>query len=359
MQSMAVLSAMLQQRAPTAPALGAALGAQGKAARWEMALSLLMWARSAKFPLNTATSNICITACGAARKWDHALALFWNMTGDSSPNVITLNAAISACAAASQWVYALHLFSQAHALALKPNMMTHTSLIGAFAAVQKWEAALEQLRILSENHLVPDTVGLNAVIAASSQAREWAATLSLVQHSTELGLEDSFTLNTVMAAFQGSGRWELAIEQFSALRSANCTADEVTYRSLVSVAVRDTAMAVALSCFRDAVDVGLSSHCEKAERHVIDMHGLPLEAAWTAFCRTLLAKSLQNSASEIIIVVGVGHGSSAGQRVVAGALLDMLRLDLDPPVEVLHVESNAGRLRVPAESVSRWLFGIE
>jgi len=90
---------------------------------------------------------------------------------------------------------------------------------------------------------------------------------------------------------------------------------------------------------------------------------MPLEMARAAAANLLLRQALRPALEQGArperprdhkLIVGRGVHSPAGEQVLAPALLEMLRCELEPPLEVRWDEANAGRMWLSGRSIQEW-----
>ncbi|CAJ1424177.1 unnamed protein product [Effrenium voratum] len=212
----------------------AAIGACGKARRWQQAVHLL-GALIAEDLADVFSFTSAISACEKASQWRQALDLLTAVFAHKTePSVFTYNSALSACARGSQWQISLGLLQDFEARHLRADVVTYNCLIRS----ADWALALFFLRSLPSQTVRPTVISFNAALDACGKAGQWTQVLALLAEllarsgSGEVTLSE-VTLSTVVSACGRAARWQEAAAAWRRL-SISVVPNVVAFNALIS-----------------------------------------------------------------------------------------------------------------------------
>ncbi|OLP88823.1 Sodium/hydrogen exchanger 7 [Symbiodinium microadriaticum] len=123
------------------------------AARWEMAIALLVACPGLRVQPNEFTYNSVISACERSGQWVAALAVFDAMPSAIPRNVVTFGAVISACEKAARWQEALALTDLMESQGVARNAIIFCAAITACGQGEQWQPALSLLQQMTAESL--------------------------------------------------------------------------------------------------------------------------------------------------------------------------------------------------------------
>ncbi|CAJ1392188.1 unnamed protein product [Effrenium voratum] len=253
----------LQQLAGDVRSHQAAVGAFGKASKWQQALEVLWALPAASLEPNVIIYSMAISACEKGGSWQSALLLLEGINENTVEfDVICFNSAISACAKAAAWTQAVDLFRHLQS-SLQPDVISYNAVISACERSEQWELALQVLQDIGRRQIEASIISFNTAASACGRAEQWQQSLRLFteaqdrklqssmvsitaaidacgaggcwQGALELVLLSAFSLaacNAAISACGDNGRWRHALDIFSQLRSLQ--PDIITCSAMIS-----------------------------------------------------------------------------------------------------------------------------
>eukprot|EP00435_Cladocopium_sp_Y103_P054577 s1102_g17.t2 len=214
-----------------------------KLGAWQEALQLLSSVGTSKDP---GLCTTCISACGQAIAWRHALAL---LSGTPVPDAVMQGSVLGACAKASVWQQVLQLWQNFPAKLQRPNfdrgralnsvlaslgrgeqhaavlqvMRTELDVgwprdglaafnVGLKALAQSWREALQVLEMLRSSAcpLSPDVISYTTLITAVGGSA-WRMALQLLQQAERAKEMDGIVVNSAIRACEQAAQWVIAL----------------------------------------------------------------------------------------------------------------------------------------------------
>ncbi|CAJ1367613.1 unnamed protein product [Effrenium voratum] len=252
----------LQQLAGDVRSHQAAVGAFGKASKWQQALEVLWALPAASLEPNVIIYSMAISACEKGGSWQSALLLLeginentvefvWRFQpgGSQSPafqplshqardspydanlvlplqDVICFNSAISACAKAAAWTQAVDLFRHLQS-SLQPDVISYNAVISACERSEQWELALQVLQDIGRRQIEASIISFNTAASACGRAEQWQQSLRLFTEAQDRKLQSSVvSITAAIDACGAGGCWQGALELvlLSAFSLAACNA---------------------------------------------------------------------------------------------------------------------------------------
>ncbi|CAJ1420721.1 unnamed protein product [Effrenium voratum] len=240
----------------------AAVGAFGKASKWQQALEVLWALPAASLEPNVIIYSMAISACEKGGSWQSALLLLeginentvefvWRFQpgGSQSPafqplshqardspydanlvlplqDVICFNSAISACAKAAAWTQAVDLFRHLQS-SLQPDVISYNAVISACERSEQWELALQVLQDIGRRQIEASIISFNTAASACGRAEQWQQSLRLFTEAQDRKLQSSMvSITAAIDACGAGGCWQGALELvlLSAFSLAACNA---------------------------------------------------------------------------------------------------------------------------------------
>ncbi|CAE7938753.1 unnamed protein product [Symbiodinium necroappetens] len=228
------------------------------------------------------TSSALMAAEGEAALWEEALSLLWTMVSKRSADVFSFSTAMTACTAGGEWELALELLSSMNEEQVRPNVVALSALQAAAAAGSCWREALELLATMVETAQAPNEITLLAVIDACGSGQKWNAALGLLMSAQELRIRLSQASYTVaMSACEAGRQWEQALCTLRSMPSAALMPNEISLSATTLACQRQAGWVIALQLLgRGPLKVGLGSvsalrlaallgSCENVEQWVV------------------------------------------------------------------------------------------
>ncbi|CAE7411210.1 unnamed protein product [Symbiodinium sp. CCMP2456] len=229
------------------------------------------------------TSSALMAAEGEAALWEEALSLLWTMVSNRSADVFSFSTAITACTAGGEWELALELLSSMNEEQVRPNVVALSALQAAAAAGSRWREALELLATMVETTQAPNEITLLAVIDACGSGQTWNAALGLLMSAQELRIRLSQASYTVaMSAFEAGRQWEQALCILRSMPSTALMPNEISLSATTLACQRHAGWAIVLQLLpgTGSAKVGLGSvsalrlaallgSCENVEQWVV------------------------------------------------------------------------------------------
>lgn len=196
----------------------AAVKACHQAARWEMAIALLVACPGLRVQPNEFTYNSVISACERSGQWVAALAVFDAMPSAIPRNVVTFGAVISACEKAARWQEALALTDLMESQGVARNAIIFCAAITACGQGEQWQLALSLLQQMTAESLERSTIACNSAISACEKAKQWQCALDLLWQMPEGGnVWDEVAFSAATSACGKAGRWSEALALLGAM----------------------------------------------------------------------------------------------------------------------------------------------
>eukprot|EP00397_Hematodinium_sp_SG-2012_P011639 GEMP01011784.1.p1 GENE.GEMP01011784.1~~GEMP01011784.1.p1 ORF type:complete len:693 (+),score=130.56 GEMP01011784.1:140-2218(+) len=401
------------QIAPDIVTYSAAISACERAAKWQRALDFLSQMCRANIRGTTIAYNACISACAKAAQWQQALQLlsYMNSQLDAAvaPDLISFNACMSACGKGGAWKWALHLLDQLRTSNnLSPDVISFNTCMSACEKIAEWPSALALMDVMVQSNIHPDVISYNACISSCARAHEWQRALTLLdrmQHAHQLAptvvslnacitacvgtspennnwqralaifdrmqqgyysnvIPDDISYNALMAALGTSKcRWEHALELFYAMPSSTM----VSIRTIIDALTYCGQSTQATNVYRKLSEMGKINHWKHksdAASCAIDLHEFPLSVAKCAV-RMVMEDFRVTSPScmqyprkrmHLLIICGRGaHSAGTNGPTLKPAIARMCEEEFFPPLEVSVREDDPGVIRVPFESIEKWV----
>eukprot|EP00439_Symbiodinium_sp_Y106_P033019 s632_g3.t4 len=208
------------------------------------------------------TSSALMAAQGEAALWEEALSLLWIMVSNRSADVFSFSTAITACTAGSTWELALELLGSMSKEQIPPNVVALSATQAAAAAGSRWREAMELLTSMLETTQAPNEITLMAAIDACGSGQKWNAALGLLMSAEELRIRLSQASYTVaMTACEAGRQWEQALCTLRSMPSAALIPNEISLSATTLACQRHAGWAIALQLLPDrgSAKVGLGS----------------------------------------------------------------------------------------------------
>ncbi|CAJ1446921.1 unnamed protein product, partial [Effrenium voratum] len=176
--------------------------------------------------------TIAISACGKARKWRQALALFRGMeTQAVQANTVTYGACISALKA-DQWLLCLEMLEEMPQRGVPRSPIAMSAGISALG--ERWELSLQLLGSMREEQISPDTVACNACISACASSAQWPMALHLLHAMPAAELApDIISFSAAIGSCEEGQQWEKSLALFHDIQSRGMRLDDFSYNALI------------------------------------------------------------------------------------------------------------------------------
>eukprot|EP00397_Hematodinium_sp_SG-2012_P068636 GEMP01112613.1.p1 GENE.GEMP01112613.1~~GEMP01112613.1.p1 ORF type:complete len:163 (-),score=30.57 GEMP01112613.1:190-618(-) len=131
--------------------------------------------------------------------------------------------------------------------------------------------------------------------------------------------------------------------------------DVIAYNAAIVACKRSDQHILASELYREAYDCKLYNHWKPSLDHpLIDFHEYPSLVAKAAL-RVIMDELKSNPMEQdLVLIVGQGYHSD-GDPKLKTAMLNMLSNGFTPPLVGTVQGANAGRIRVSAKSITRWI----
>ena len=160
----------------------------GKSSQWTEVLQLVALAREP----DSIFLSAAISACGQARRWKAALAVF----RCGKKDVLTCDAAMSVCEKSNQWQHVMQLFDEMTSTNIQKSLRTFTTTI---KACKMWTAAIEYLQQLRQSSLQPDILLYTVLLNTIASDSKWEVAVATLDDMTRNALRaDSFIYGAVI-----------------------------------------------------------------------------------------------------------------------------------------------------------------
>ncbi|CAJ1407761.1 unnamed protein product [Effrenium voratum] len=327
-----------------------------KSENWESVLGIFEEMRGRSLQRDVIIFNTTASACERRHFWQQALSLVASSFDEQvQPDQMLCATAVAASGRSQQW--------QLVAQVLEDMRAVPKGFGGCHAAVMafsrcNWQMSLAELEEMQRWFFVPDKAAYSAASRACAGASEWQMALAVGEEARSAGLSlDESSLEEIAAARRGvrpaghndiaaeqrpgvldpqcyentieacarSRQWQVAVHLVAEMREASLEPHAATMAQVSEVMVREDQFPGAMALYRGSQDLGCGAKID--QKGLVDLHGLCLEVAQMAVCTATLDAAIGlhgNSLRSLDFIVGLGHNSDAGERVVAPAVLQML-----------------------------------
>mmetsp|Transcript_42777 Transcript_42777/g.118137 ORF Transcript_42777/g.118137 Transcript_42777/m.118137 type:complete len:725 (+) Transcript_42777:335-2509(+) len=370
---------------PNMISVGAAITACRSIQHWQQALVLLHLALEARARMDSLAYNMALGACEEGSFWEGAIAIMSAMrrdAGGAHVDAVSINTVMSACKSAHRWTEALIVFETVlaergvaspcwdHASlevlrgdGLAPDVVSFNTAISSCSEGSEWRTALSLLGAMSQYMIAPDPVSHAATISALGRAVRWEHALVLFEDAVlqrRLSPGHGYQYNAAIAACERGLQWRGAVAMLARMRQerVNFTTDgTASYFPAISAAAQASSADVASALYEEAIASGACPVPPRREPgRLLDLHGMGVDVAKVAVRSELRLAAFSDARKlgDLVLIIGMGHGSGDDGPLVGPAILQMLGQER-PSLEASPVPGNAGRLRIHAEALERWV----
>merc|ERR1719362_1460222 len=165
--------------------MGATMGAFQRIGYWEQAFGVLTLMKQGGLVVNVVTLGAALAACEACRRWECALALFWQpswklYTRNGEESLIAKSCTVSTLASCRLWSKAAVLLAMHKQAGAETDVILCNSLARACESILGWHWVLKLLSNECSGGRDPDTVSMISALHASGLASGWRAAISTV-----------------------------------------------------------------------------------------------------------------------------------------------------------------------------------